>query len=252
MKVLLLVALSCQSVLSYGYDCSCDSYKHSLDEIAKLLVQESNYHHLNIRGEGGYTYFSQTQYILRALNDKITKSYRQSSHGSGYNGIGCYQLEEEILAKSKELGIEKIGLESNSIRLRKVLNYLDERNRFNVNMLEESNNKTQSCIQSTHELGSENKLLNSKLIEQTKKTKQQEEKIKSLERETKRLQAKLNGNAPAIHGETGKIYPEVNNVTSVADVVGPATTRTTEGTVNSTTTESEASPIPDIDLRNSE
>lgn len=243
------MAISCQSVICYRceYSQQCETYKFSLEEIGKLLKQESNYHQFNIQGEGGYTYFAQTQYILRALNDKIANSYRQS-----YNGAGCNQLENEILAKSKEFGIEKIGLENNLMRLRKVLNYQDERNRFNVDLLEESNNKTQSCVQRKNELENAIKSLNSKHNEQSQKIKQQDEKIKSLEKETRRLQAKLNANAPAIHGETGKIYPEVNNTIPTIAVNGPTITSTTEKTVSPTTEEGETSPIPDIDLRNSE
>lgn len=251
-KVLLLVAITCQSVTSHRceYSQTCDSYKYTLEDIGKLLEEESNYHRLNLRGEGGNSYYSQTLYILRALNDKITNSYRQSSYGSSNNGNECRQLEEAIMAKTKEFGIEKIGLESSLIRLRKVLNYQDERNRFNVDMLEESNNKTQNCIQSAQQLENENKMLNSNLIGQSKQIIQQDEKNKSLEKENRRLQAKLNANAPAIHGTTGKIYPAVNDSSAVVEVAGPATTSTTETTT--TTGIDTMKPIPDIDLRNGE
>lgn len=256
---LLLVAVSCQSVLSYRceYSEDCETCKYTLQEIDKLLVKEANYHKFNLNYERGGTYLSRTQYILKAFNDKLAKSSNQRACGYGGNSFGCKQLEDEILAKAEEFGIEKIGLESNVIRLRKVLNYQDERNSFNENLLEESYNKTQICIQSTSELESSNKSLDSKNTEQTKKIKQLEERIKSLEKETKRLQAKLNANAPAIHGETGKIYPEVNNTISTIGADDPVPTSTTEVAVppvSSNTTASvdendESALIPDIDLR---
>lgn len=246
-QVLLLLAASCQSMISYGYSYPnhCETYKHSLEEIGNLLAQEANYHQFNLYGEGGYTYYSRTQYILKALNDKILQSHRQNPHG-------CNQLEAEILAKSKEFGIEKIGLESNFIRLRKVLNYQDERNRFNVDMLEEYNNKTQICEQSKHALEVRITSLNAKQNEQSSKIKQQDDKIKTLEKENKRLQVIVNANAPAIHGETGRIYPAVNNTIPTIATDVPAITSTTEINVSPTSEEGEPTPIPDIDLRKSE
>lgn len=258
----LVVAVSCQSVLSYGYQYSeeCESFKYSLNEMNRLLVQEANNHKFNLNYERGGTYVSRTHYILKAFNDKLAKTYNQKSCGNGGNGFGCKQLEDEILAKAKEFGIEKIGLESNVIRLRKVLSYQDERNSFNENLLEESYNKTQTCVQSKSELESTNKSLDTKNTEQARKIKQLEEKIKSLEKETKRLQAKLNANAPAIHGETGHIYPEVNNTIPTTGADDPVITSTTEIAVplvsrNATASvdeNDESTSIPDIDLRASD
>lgn len=257
---LLVAAVSCQSVLSYQYyPQDCYVYKNELSQINNLIIQESNYHGFNLYNERGKTVVSRVQYILNALNDKISNRYDQRSYSSSGNDVGCKQLEDEILAKSKDFGIEKIGLESNLIRLRKLLGHLDERNRFNAAILEESINKTQTCEQIKSELENANQSLDSKNAEQARKIKQQEEKIKSLEQETKRLQAKLNANAPAIHGETGKIYPEVHNPIPTVEADSPKITSTTEIAVPSASSntsateaeEAETSPIPDIDLRNS-
>lgn len=259
---LLVVAISFQSVLSYGcaYPKECLTYKYALDEIDRSVTDQAYNHNLNVHYDGGQTYLSRVQYILKALNDKITNSYRTSSRGSSGNSFGCKQLEDEILARSKEFGIEKIGLESNLIRLRKVFDHQDERNNFNLYLLVESNNKTQTCELNRSALEDTIKSVNLKNNEQARKIKQQEEHIKSLEKETRRLQAKLNANAPAIHGETGKIYPEVGNPTPTSEAAGPAVTSTTEmavpppssDTITTVAEDSEANPVPDIDLRNND
>lgn len=260
----LVVAASCQSVLSDYCGNDCQIYKYTLQDIDRLLIHEANNHRFNLHQEGGTSYLSRAQYILGALNGKIRNSYQPYQNQPRYqassgNGFGCKQLEDEILAKSKEFGIEKIGLESNLNRLRKVFNYQDERDRFNENLLEEANNKTQTCVHRLFEYENVIKSLNSKNSEQAKKIKQQEETIKSLDKEKKRLQAKLNNNAPAIHGETGKIYPEVNNPTPTIEADGSTVSTTTEiieppASSNATDIDYEgggSSPIPDIDLRNS-
>lgn len=240
--VLLVIGINCQSVLCAFSKKDCTSFKTALDNIHELLEEEAETHGLNLEA-GGKTYISRTEYILNTLNSKIKAKPPRNSQISA----NCKLLEVEILAKSKEFGIEKIGLEDNLTRLRKIFNYQDDRYRHQLEVFEESENTTQACEKDRIELESLIQSINVTHNEQIDTIKQLKEQIKMQEKKYQKLQAKLNANAPAIHGGTGAVFgDDKERAINVEEVI-------TETLSSNTTTESmleSQSASADIDVRN--
>ncbi|XP_062543695.1 uncharacterized protein LOC134211098 [Armigeres subalbatus] len=246
---------------------NCQSLQYSLDDIHDLLDAESKQHNYDMYRYGGESYVSRTRYILEKLNADIRKTQQSNAHNGYYNpnkyynsaqpASGCKKLEDEILAKSKEFGIQKIGLEDNLTRLRKVLQYQDDKNSFYLRENEECKKREQDCEEDKTELGIKLNSSESNHAQMEKKIKKLNDTINKLEVEKKILQTKLNANAPAIHGETGIEYPNIQpGISKTTSTTTTESIATVEDTTTVTSTEddnrlNQATDIPDIDLRNS-
>lgn len=157
------------------------------------------------------------------------------------------------MAKSKEFGIQKIGLEDNLTRLRKVLQYQDDRNSFYLSENEECKQREQDCEEDKTKLGVKLNSSDSNRSQMEKKIKKLNETINKLEVEKKILQTKLNANAPAIHGETGVEYPNIplEGTKTTSTTTTESTTVQNTTTIASTEDDNQTTDIADIDLRNS-
>lgn len=242
----------------------CVPYTSALTEIHEMLDYENDNHNYNMYIHGGPSYESRARYILKSLNADLRRA--RANNYNGYNpnkynnrqgtakpDSNCKQLEDAILAKSQEFGIEKIGLESNLVRLRKVLDYQDERNNFHSMQNQECTTKEQKCEEDKTSLEAEISAFNSTRKQLHKTIKSLNDTITKLQNEKKVLLTKLNANAPAIHGATGIEYPVAGRETN--STASFSTTETSIPVPNVTSTEAvevpeSSSVIPDIDLRN--
>lgn len=236
--VFLVLGLNSQSVFCAGRSKECTSFKTALDDIHELLEEEAETHGFNLEVKGGKTYFSRTEYVLSVLNSKVKAKAQKSGSCSG--------LEVEILARTKEFGIEKIGLEDSLTRLRKVFNYQDDRYKHQLVVLEEFENKTQACEEDRIVMESVIQSMNSTHSDLLNTIKQLKEQINIQEKKYQILQAKINSNAPAIHGSTGVIYGDDKQRANITE-------ETTNVPLNATV---ESVPdgrnaTADIDVRNS-
>lgn len=241
----------------------CATYINSLEEIHQMLHKEDDYHDYSMYHYGGTTFVSRTRYILQNLNADLKRakannfnSYNSNKYhnqqGSAKPVSGCKQLEDVILAKSKEFGIEKIGLESNLERLKKLLEHQDNRSSFFSKENEECQTREQECEVDKTDLKTKIEAFDKTRAQLNKTIKSLNDTVNKLQNEKKILLAKLNANAPAIHGETGMEYPasgrDANSATSFS------TTETSVTVQNVTSAEADgvaepSSAIPDIDLR---
>lgn len=248
----------------------CFKFIDSLEQIHELLINEANNHNYNMAVYGGPSYLSRTRYILEMLNAEMSAAQQESYYGSynhnkhynkngrGKPTNGCKQLEDEILTKSREFGIEKIGLEDNLQRLRKVLQYQQDKSNLYFQENEECKLKEYYSEGNKTELEAEIQTLKANRAKLEKTIKSLNVTVHKLESDKKKLQAKINANSPAIHGTTGIEYP-----IGAREIVGTtSSTTTTEASaaVQNVTSETssgddvgsdQTSVIPDIDLRNS-
>nr|ABF18491.1 putative secreted protein [Aedes aegypti] len=248
---------------------SCLQYIDSLEQIHQQLINEAHNHNYNMQVYGGKSYVSRTSYILKMLNAEISAAQQESYYGSyshnkynkngrGKPTNGCKELEDEILTKSREFGIEKIGLEDNLQRLRKVLQYQQDKSNFYFQENEECKLQKYYSEGNKTELEAEIQTLKANRAKLEKTIKSLNVTVHKLESDKKKLQAKINANSPAIHGTTGIEYP-----IGAREIVGTtSSTTTTEASaaVQNVTSETssgddvgsdQTSVIPDIDLRNS-